>query len=99
LPSIIRAAAELGDKGLTLLLVNLGEERDVVRRATEERRYDATVLLDEDGDVARAYGVRATPTVFLVGRDGQVRGVAIGPRPWSGPDGRSVLQEILERGK
>jgi len=99
LPSIIRTAGELSDKGLTLLLVNLGEDRDVVRRAADQRGYGATVLLDDDGDVARAYGIRGTPTTFLVGRDGRVLGVAVGPRPWSGPDGRAVLHEVLGRGE
>jgi hypothetical protein len=45
--------------------------------------------------VAGAYGVTATPTVFVIGRDGLVLGRAIGRRPWVAAEGRALLGEIL----
>lgn len=78
-----------------MLLVNVGEDRDAVARVVKERRYTATVLLDPDGTAARAYGVHATPTVFLIGRNFDVVARALGSRPWAEPTGRAFLGALL----
>jgi Redoxin len=82
-------------KGVTVLLVDIREDRAKVARAATERGYVAPVVLDPDGAVSEAYGIHATPTVFLIARDGTIVGRAIGPRPWTGPDGRALFQALL----
>jgi hypothetical protein len=82
-------------KGVTVLLVNIREDRAKVARVVAERGYVAPVVLDLDGAVTEAYGVHATPTVFLIARDGTIVGRAIGPRPWTGRDGRALFQALL----
>ena len=95
MPSIDALSAELVEQGLTVLLVNVGEEHAIVAQAVKERRYTATVVLDPDGGATRAYRVHATPTVFLVGRDFNVVGRATGRRPWTEPAGRALLGGLL----
>jgi hypothetical protein len=82
-------------KGLTVLLVDIREDPRTVGRAVSERGYVAPVVLDLDGAVSDAYGIRATPTTFLIARDGTIVGRAIGPRPWMGPDARALFQALL----
>jgi peroxiredoxin len=96
LPSINALGRELEREGLTVLLVDITEDPATVERAAKSRGYTARILLDADGEVSAAYGVRATPTTFLVGRDGTLRGRAIGPRPWTGRDGRALLRSLLD---
>jgi hypothetical protein len=86
---------EWGPKGVTVLLVDIREERAKVARAAVEGGYVAPIALDLDGAVSEAYGIRATPTVFVIARDGTIVGRAIGPRPWTGPDGRALFQALL----
>jgi hypothetical protein len=95
LPSINQVHREWESKGVTVLLVDIREDRAKVARAVAERGYVAPVVLDQDGEVTEAYGVHATPTVFLVARDGTIVGRAIGPRPWTGPDARALIQALL----
>jgi hypothetical protein len=95
LPSINQVHREWESKGVSVLLVDMREDPATVARAVAERRYVAPVLLDLDGSVSEAYGVRATPTTFLIARDGTIVGRAIGPRPWLGPDGRALFQALL----
>jgi hypothetical protein len=83
-------------KGVTVFLVDIREDPATVRRVVAERGYTATVLLDVDGAVSNTYGIRATPTTFVIGRDGTIVGRAVGPRPWTGPDGRALFQALLE---
>jgi hypothetical protein len=100
LPSINALQNELKDRGLTVLLVNLWEPPERVAREVKRRGYTARVLLDTDGKVSRngPYRVTATPTVFLVGPDGTLLGHTIGPKPWTGPEGRALLDALLESG-
>jgi peroxiredoxin len=86
---------ELEGQGFTLLLVDMGEDRETVARVVAERGYTAPVVLDSDERVKQAYGVRGTPTVVVIGRDGTILGRALGPRPWAGPAGRALLQALL----
>jgi hypothetical protein len=87
---------ELKGRGFTLLLVNLWEKKGRVEDAVKQRGYTARVLLDPDGRVSKAYRVTATPTVFLIGRDGTLLGQAIGPRQWTAPGGRGLLEALLK---
>jgi hypothetical protein len=95
LPSINRVHREWEGKGVKVLLVDIREDRATVARAVAERGYVAPVALDLDGTVSDAYGIRATPTVFLIARDGTIVGRAVGPRPWTGPDARALFQALL----
>jgi hypothetical protein len=95
LPSINRLHEEYGDRGLTVLLVGTGEPRETVARAVQSRGYTARTLLDLDGRTADAYRVRGTPTLYFIGRDGALLGGAVGPRPWTGPAGRALIQALL----
>jgi hypothetical protein len=52
------------------------------------------VLLDESGAVARMYRVRATPTVVLVDRRGQLVARTVGDRDWD-TEGRDLIAALL----
>jgi len=95
LPSINALHDELGPQGLKILLVDISEPRERVAQAVANRGYRAPVLLDSRGQAADAYRVRATPTTYLIGRDGLMLGGAIGPRPWAQAEGRALLQSLL----
>jgi hypothetical protein len=86
---------EFRARGFVLLLVNMGEDPDVVRRAVKTRRYTAPVVLDVDREVSNAYAVTATPTVYLVDRQARVVGRAIGRREWAGEVGRRLISALL----
>jgi len=87
---------ELKGRGLVLLLVNMGEDADLVRRTVKARGYTAPVLLDADREVSDRYGVTGTPTVYLVDRRSQIIGRAIGRRDWTGEAGRRLIGALLK---
>jgi peroxiredoxin len=98
LPSTIEHVhREFGARGLTLLAVNIKEERDQVARWVKEKGVTVPVLLDPDGTVTAAYAVRGTPTVVLVGRDGQWVGRGVGSRGWMTEAGRTLLKAFLDQ--
>lgn len=83
-------------RGLEVLLIDIREPRDLVRRVVKERGYTAPVLLDESGDVSGlAYGVFGPPTMYFVDRQGRLRARGVGPRDWSSPAARKLIEDLL----
>lgn len=95
MPSINQVSREWEPKGVTVVLVDIREDRAKVARSAAERGYVAPIVLDRDGAITGAYGVNATPTAFVVARDGTIVGRAIGPRAWTGPNGTALFQALL----
>ena len=79
----------------TVLAVNIEEPRDVVAAYVRDTGITPPVLLDRSGEVARAYRVTATPTIYLIGRDGRLVARAAGTRAWDGPTGRALLDALV----
>ena len=85
-------------RGLEVLAVNMKESKSLVSSWVKKHNTTFRVLLDPDEAVTRAYRVSATPTVFLVDRDGKFVGTAIGTRDWVSPKGRALLEALLKQG-
>jgi hypothetical protein len=92
-----RVGRDFGPRGLAILAINLGEGREIVARYARGKGLTSTVLLDPAGVAGRAYRVTATPTVFVVGRDGRLVAKALGTMEWTGPAGRAFLEALVER--
>ena len=60
-----------------------------------EKKVTIPILLDADGEVTRQYGVIATPTAFLIDREGRLLGRVVGPRDWASPAGKAVIAAFL----
>ena len=86
---------QLNQKGLTVLAVNMQEDRKQVATWVQEKRVTSGVLLDSHGVMAQAYRVTGVPTVVLVGRQGDLIGRAVGTRQWTGEKGRGLLEALL----
>jgi peroxiredoxin len=98
LPSTIEQVhQEYKDQGLTILAINLGEDKDDLAAWVKRRKVTATVLLDPNGDVARGYAIAYTPTVFLIDRSGRLVAKSVGVGAWTGDKGRAVLRALIAR--
>lgn len=84
---------ELKDRGLTILAVNVRQDADTAERFIRDLGISYGVLLDEEGAVARAYGVMGLPTTFFVDREGVLRAKILGE---STPDVfTGIVNELL----
>ena len=82
-------------RGLTVLAVNMHENRNQVSNWVKEKKVTSLVLLDSNGAVSKLYGVTGTPTVILIGRKGEMVGRAVGPREWMEEKGRALFEAML----
>ena len=96
MPSTIEQVhQEFKDRGLALYAVNIEESRPTVAAFVRKNTMSLPILLDPDGEASAAYQITATPTVFLIGRDGKLVAKALGTKTWTSAQGRALLQRLL----
>lgn len=65
-------------QGLVFLAINVRQDRDTAQAFIDKLNITYPVLLDEEGEVSRAYSVMGLPTTYFVGREGRLHGKIIG---------------------
>lgn len=71
LPSLEVIYKRYRDRGVTALLINEGEKPETITKWAE-RRFTATILLDQSAEVGRQYGVEGLPRLFVLDQDGRI---------------------------
>ena len=98
MPSTIEQVhTEFKDRGLVVLPISIEEGRRKVSGWTDKQKLTLPLLLDPDGDASAAYKITATPTAFLINREGRVVAKAVGTKAWTSEAGRAVLQLLLRK--
>jgi thiol-disulfide isomerase/thioredoxin len=89
----------LKSKGLTIIAVDLMEDKDTVAAFLRQNKYTFPVLLDSDGKVGGSslYGVRAIPTNYVLDRTGRIvaRAVGVGGPTWTSPERVALFEKLL----
>jgi peroxiredoxin len=75
LTELNRNKAALEQKGIKIVLVDVGEEEEAVRRYAQSNNIGMTIFLDESNSVSEEYGLVGVPTFYLVDKEGIVRDV------------------------
>ena len=78
-----------------MVAINIQESREKADAWRNRQNITFPIVLDPDGRIASTYGVRSTPTVFVINRDGTFVGAAIGNRAWTSREGRAVIEKAL----
>jgi peroxiredoxin len=98
LPSTIEQVhQQYRDAGLVVLPISIEEGRSKVTPWTQKHALTLPFLLDPSGEISKAYRITATPTVFLVGRDGKLIAKALGTKEWTSERGHALLRLLLQR--
>ena len=53
------------------------------------------IAVDTNHEFSQKYGVRGTPTSFLISPRGKVIGGAVGPRQWDSETAVKIVRELL----
>ncbi len=77
LPMMERFQRDLKDQ-MTLLVIDVGEERPVVREFMRDLDVDLTVGLDRDGSIQAQWAAFGLPVHFMIDADGVVRQIVYG---------------------
>jgi thiol-disulfide isomerase/thioredoxin len=97
IPSLEAVYRRHRDRGLTVLLVNVGETPELARQWLGGR-VTAPILLDRDGQAQAAYGVESIPRLFVIDRQGRAVYAHAGYGGGLEHSLRLILQELLGPG-
>jgi peroxiredoxin len=93
----VKLYAEFKDRGFVVLAVDIKEKKGLVKRYMEREKLSLPVLLDKDGKVAYAYGVRSHPDHFFISREGEFIGKTMGARDWISAKNRDLIRYLVEQ--
>ena len=68
-------AADIAQKGIKILLVDIGEEEGLVRAHAERHQIKMDVFLDRDSSVSETYRIIGVPTFYFVDKKGIIKDV------------------------
>ena len=80
---------------LKILLVNLGEDKEMVAEFMRAKGYANTVLLDAEGEVARKYRAIGIPISIIIDKNGGIADAVVGYVDWGSARMESVINELI----
>lgn len=94
-PFMNQLHAELGQRGLRIIAINLDETQADAQRFLAKHPADFAIGLDPEGRCPRRYGVRGMPTSYLIDRRGNIRHVHRGFKTSDIAELRAQLESLL----
>lgn len=96
MPTLQQLADLYGDDRLAVLALNFKEPVPRVERFVRATGLRLPVLLDPDGAIARACGVKVFPSTVLVAADGRPRLRVRGEVDWTGQQAERWVQSLWQ---
>lgn len=75
LKELNKNSAQLTEKGIKLVLVDIGESAAEVKEHLERNKIDFDVFLDEESSLSEPYGIIGVPTFYFLDDKGVVKAV------------------------
>jgi peroxiredoxin len=82
--------------GVKVFAINLREDRDKAKAFLDSKNLSLPVLLDANGEVAKAYLVGGIPQTVVIGKDGVVKHVVVGFGEGSAQALADIVDQVLQ---
>ncbi len=96
MPSLENLHQKFKGKNFVLIAIDINEKREAVLKSVRRNGLSFTNLLDPDGQVASMYGVNSTPAKFLIDKEGNMVGAALGYRDWEQEEFITLIKELMK---
>jgi cytochrome c biogenesis protein CcmG, thiol:disulfide interchange protein DsbE len=97
MPSLERLHRTLGPEGLVVLGVAVDHEDKTVQDFVTRHGVTFPILRDPEAHIAAAYRTTGYPETFLIGRDGTVMRIFVGPAQWDTAEALGYFRGLLPR--
>jgi len=100
MPSMEKLYNDMKNEGFVIIAVNVGENKNSVRRFLTESKFKITfpVLLDSTREIGSHYGANSIPLSYLIDTKGYLVGGIVGAKNWDSDNIKNILQFIQSRG-
>lgn len=78
MPAVEAVSKQVNQERVTMLTINIKEQKEVIAKAVGDFGLTLPVLLDSDGAVAESYNVQRLPTSFFIDKEGKISDIAPG---------------------
>ncbi len=86
---------ELGNEALVLVAVTFRESPDEVKAYLHKHQLSVTALVDRDGEFFSRYEAWSLPTTYVIGKDGELVGKAVGYSDWNSEQAMAFFRQLL----
>jgi thiol-disulfide isomerase/thioredoxin len=97
MPTLQQVADLYGPDKLLVLALNFKEHPNRAVQFAAQTGLSLPVLLDPQGQTARAWGVKVFPTTVLIDRQGRARQRVQGELDWTGAPAAKLIDALLTR--
>ena len=97
MPSLERLHRALGPEGLAVIGVSVDEDEGAVREFVARHGLSFPILRDPGGHTAAAYRTTGWPETFVIGPDGAILRILVGPAEWDTPEALAYFRGLLPR--
>ena len=97
MPSLVKLYNEFKDSDFVVLAIDIQETREIVKRYVKQEKLPFPVLMDIQGKVAYAYGVRSHPAHYLLNGKGELVALILGARDWVSDETRNLIRFVLDQ--
>ncbi len=95
MPAMEKLFQRMQGKDFVMLAVDFQEERDQVQGFMKQFRLHFPALLDTDGTVAAAYGIRGLPSTYILDRAGKIVAGVVGSRTWDSQESYAFFEQLV----
>jgi len=92
---MINLQKKYGDQ-FVILAVDAGESVSQVKKWLKGKDLNFHFVLDPKGQVNGMYGVRGLPSTYIVKKNGEILGRAVGARDWSTEAAHNLFEALLK---
>ena len=97
MPSLERIHHRYKDRDFALIAIDINENKETVLKYIRKNGLSFINLLDTDGQVSTEYGVRSTPVKYLIDKEGNLVGTALGYRDWDQDEVNVLIEALLNK--
>ena len=94
MPAMERLWRKHKDAGFVLVAVSVDTDPQKVVPFVAEHKLTFPIAFDTKMAVADKYGVRALPSSFILGREGELAALALGPRHWDNKASHRLIETM-----
>jgi cytochrome c biogenesis protein CcmG, thiol:disulfide interchange protein DsbE len=95
MPAMERLWRKHKDAGFVLVAVSVDTDPQKVVPFVNEHKLTFPIAFDTRMAIADKYGVRALPSSFILGREGDLAALALGPRHWDNKASHRLIEAMV----